>query len=131
MRFQNSDECPSVKVLNTTHWKDGDNGKYFYFDEEEFNKMVGYKRGQNWHKETFEVFQYGFGQYWRGRVLVWKTNPAGDSGAHGRRASGSGPGQWKPNDTIQLTSCEDIGIGYKMIETTELASVVDFPHLHP
>ena len=103
--------------MNTTHWKDGDNGKYFYFDEREFNIMVGYKEGQNWHKEKFEVFQYGNNTYWHGRVLVWKTNPAGDSGAHGRRESGSGPGQWKVNDEIGLTSCVDAGTGYKIIET--------------
>ena len=104
--------------MSTKHWKDGENGKYFYFDEGGFKKMVGYEDWQNWHKETFEVFQYGNNTYWRGRVLVWKTNPAGDSGAHGRREIGSGPGQWKPNDTFGLTSCIDAGIAYKMLETS-------------
>ena len=117
MHFQNLDGCPTVKVLHTKHWKDGENGKYFYFDEKEFTKMVGYENWQNWHKETFEVIQYG-SIYWHGLVRVWKTNPAGDTGAHGRREIGSDPGQWNPNDTIRLKSCEAPGIGYKMIETS-------------
>ena len=87
--------CPTVNVLNTNHWQQGDTGKYFYFAEEEFSTMVGY---EDWSGKTFEVMQLG-SQSWTGQVKVWKHV----SGAHGRREplSGASAGQWQTGDTIQ------------------------------
>ena len=84
--------------MNTNHWQLGDTGKYFYFAEEEFSTMVGY---EDWSDKLFEVMQHG-SQSWTGQVKVWKH----DSGAHGRRDSGSAAGQWHAGDTIQY--CQGI-----------------------
>ena len=41
-------------------------------------------------------------------MIVWKGK-FWNSGAHGRRDSGSSAGQWAPGDTIELKSCVDKG----------------------
>ena len=97
-------KCPTVDILHTKHWRDGDNGAYFYFSEEDFNEMVG---NEDWDNETFDVIQEG-SQSWTGRVIVWKGK-FWNSGAHGRRDSGSSSGQWAAGDTIELTSCVNAG----------------------
>jgi hypothetical protein len=88
--------------LHTAH-EYGDTGKYFYFSEDEFSRMVGH---ENWDDETFEVVQEG-SQSWTGQVIVWKKVGVGkfESGDHGRRKTGDGDGQWEEGDTISLKSC--------------------------
>ena len=89
-----------MHILHTKHWRDGDNGAYFYFPEEDFNEMVG---NNDWNSKKFDVIQEG-SQSWTGRVIVWKGTPS-NSGAHGRRDNGSKAGQWVAGDTIELKSC--------------------------
>ena len=96
-------KCPTVDILHTKHWRDGDNGAYFYFSEEDFNEMVG---NEDWDNETFDVIQEG-SQSWTGWVKVWKHT----QGAHGRRLRGRSSGQWAKGDTIKLTSCINAGRG--------------------
>ena len=93
-----------MDILHTQHWNEGDNGKYFYFNEREFGKMVG---NEDWNGKRFSMIQNGF-QFWSGKVIVWK----GDSrtGAHGKRDQKSMPGQWESGDTIKLMSCEKVKI---------------------
>ena len=90
-----------MDVLNTVHRWFGDTGKYFNFNEEDFNEMVG---NEDWSGETFDVIQKG-SQSWAGLVIVWKGNS--NHGAHGRRYSGGGSGQWAKGDSIELKSCVD------------------------
>jgi len=90
-----------VDILHTHHWKKGDNGQYFYFNEREFNKMVG---NEDWNGKTFLMVQEG-SHSWSGRVVVWKGNSR--SGAHGRRYNNRGEtGQWESGDVIKLASCD-------------------------
>lgn len=67
--------------------------------------MVG---DEDWNGETFDVIQQG-SQSWTGLIKVWKGNH--NSEAHGRRDSGSGPGQWAEGDTLALASRVNGGRG--------------------
>ena len=91
-----SDDCPTVNVLHTQH-SSGDTGKYFYFDEKLFSKMVGY---EDWNGNEFEISQAG-SYSWTGKVKVWKVTSA----SHGRKAVGDADGDWQASDTISLQSC--------------------------
>ena len=64
--------------------------------------MVG---NDAWDGSTFAIRQRG-SQYWTGTVKVWKGGYWG-MGAHGRRDSGEGSGQWLVDDWILLESCWD------------------------
>ena len=97
-------KCPTVDVLHTNHWMDGDTGEYFYFSATDFGEMLG---RSNWDGETFDVIQSG-SQNWSGKVKVWEKS-MWNGGPNGRRASGSQPGQWKPSDTIELQACHVAG----------------------
>jgi len=97
--------CTTVDILHTKHWRDGDNGRYFYFDEKDFNNMVNRTYPNNdWNGRKFKIIQKG-SHSWSGTVIVWKGNSK--SGAHGRRNSKSRPGQWASGDSIKLWSCAD------------------------
>ena len=89
-----------MNVLHTKH-RSGDNGKYFFFSNEEFDKMVGYK---NWHGKKFEIVQEG-SHSWRGKVTVWNVA----TGSHGRKSYGAANGDWKEGDTITLKYCSEPG----------------------
>ena len=97
-------KCPSVDVLHTNHWKDGNTGKYFYFSATDLDEMLG---RSNWDGETFNVVQAG-SQEWSGTVKVWKQSFR-NKGPNGRRVSGSKPGQWRTSDTIKLQECDLAG----------------------
>jgi len=88
--------------LHTTHYDDGDNGKYFYFSEEEFKEMTGEEIKST---KKFEVVQKG-SRFWSGIVRVW-PGTSSNQGAHGRREDTAEEGQWSTGDTIQLKSCVD------------------------
>ena len=90
-------------MLNTDHWQFGDTGKYFYFEDKDFSKMVG---SEDWNANTFDVRQAGSQDY-SGLVKVWKETKT-NSGAYGRRVSKPSSGQWKANDTIrwEANECE-------------------------
>ena len=94
----------TVEVLHTRHWKEGENGKYFYFSEDKFSEMVG---SEDWSGKTFDVIQIG-SQDWKGKVRVWKR----DSGAHGRRDEGVAVGQWATGDKIKLSGYSHSGTTY-------------------
>ena len=103
-----------MDVLHTKHKRYGDTGKYFYFYEKDFNKIVG---NGDWHGEKFQLIQEG-SQSWSGQVIVWKCNSkecseneVGVVGV-GRRDSGSNSGQWAPRDSFALKTCLDKGINY-------------------
>ena len=85
-----------MNVLHTQH-SSGDTGKYFYFDEELFSKMVGY---EDWDRNEFEIAQAGSNS-WNGKVIVWKVTSA----SHGRKVAGAADGDWQASDTISLQSC--------------------------
>ena len=88
-------------MQHTNHPTNGDTGKYFFFDEDDFTEMVG---DDGWDGSTFEIIQTG-SQNWAGTVKVWKETTA-NGGAHGRRDSGADSDQWTADDTIILQSCE-------------------------
>ena len=73
----------------------------FYFNENEFNKMVGHS---DWGGNTFEVVQQG-SKSWTGKVVVWN----GVNNVHGRRNSNAGNGDWAQGDTIKLKTCAEKG----------------------
>ena len=85
-----------MDVVHTQH-DSGDTGKYFYFDEEKFSKMVGY---EDWDRDEFEIVQTGSNS-WNGKVIVWKDASA----SHGRKSAGAADGDWQASDTISLQSC--------------------------
>ena len=85
-----------MDVVHTQH-DSGDTGKYFYFDEEKFSKMVGY---EDWDRDEFEIAQTGSNS-WNGKVIVWKDASA----SHGRKSAGAADGDWQGSDTISLQSC--------------------------
>ena len=91
-----SDSCSVVNVLHTTHNDKGDNGQYFFFDENDFGAKVGLS---DWSGKTFKVFQKG-SRDWNGKVKVWKGSSS--NGAHGRRDEGSSSNQWAANDEIEI-----------------------------
>ena len=108
IEFLFADPCASVNVLNTNHPRDGDNGKYFYFDKSEFTKMIG---TTDWNSKTFEVVQLG-SKFWTGKVKVWDgtTGEFAPSGSSGRRHSDAVDGNWAAGDTIQLKACVEQGM---------------------
>ena len=87
-------------------------GQYFYFSEDEFNKIAG---NNNWNNKVFEVTQDG-SDSWTGQIIVWKGDRE-NKGAHGRRnpIAKSKSGQWKEGDTITLRACFDEGNAYDNI----------------
>ena len=85
-------------MKHTNHATQGDTGKYFFFDRDAFDDMVG---NDAWDGSTFAIRQNG-SQYWNGTVKVWRGL---DIGAHGRRDSGKASGQWAANDRITLGGC--------------------------
>ena len=85
-----------MDVVHTQH-DSGDTGKYFYFDDENFSKVVGY---EDWNKAKFEIAQEG-SKSWKGEVIVWKVT----SGSHGRKSGGEADGDWQASDKISLQSC--------------------------
>ena len=103
-------KCATVSVLHTNHPRHGDNGKYFFLDEKDFNNMVGKK---DWKDNTFEVIQRG-SKSWTGTIKVW--NSSNQYGFHGRRDTGetgiknAETGEWAQGDTIQLKACAEAGI---------------------
>ena len=82
-------------MLNTKHWRDGDNGQYFYFSQQALSEILG----PGWDRQKFKVFVRG--SYWSGvdQVIVFKDNI---HGAHGRLSKGYAPNQWKTGDTISF-----------------------------
>ena len=94
--------CPTVLVEDTKRPSKGDPGKYFYFSEAAFTKLVGHDQ---WSGKVFKITQQG-SQSWSGDVKVWSN----DNGVHGRRNRGDKPGQWTVGDTIKLQSCLESGI---------------------
>ena len=63
---------------------------------------------EDWDNKRFDVIQRG-SQNWTGKVIVWNSK-WWNSGPHGRRNSGSAPGQWAPGDTLELHSCSETGM---------------------
>ena len=96
--------CETVDVLHIKDLTDGASGKYFFFSESDFEKMVG--KNENWDGKKFDVVQSG-SRNWGGKIVVWKGSE--NSGAHGRRDKDSKAGQWAPGDTIELKSCSQAG----------------------
>ena len=96
-----SEKCPTVNVLPIQHWN---SQMYFYFNEEEFSKMVGFS---NWNGKMFDVVQKG-SRFWTGRIMVWKGQ-FWNSASYGRRVYWPMPGQFAPGDTITLKSCKENG----------------------
>ena len=103
-------KCATVSVLHTNHPRHGDDGKYFFFDEKDFTKMVGERA---WNAKTYEVIQRG-SKSWTGTIKVW--NSSNDYGANGRRVTGetgiknAAAEEWAQGDTIQLKACGEAGI---------------------
>ena len=98
--------CATVNVLHTKHPDMGDRGQYFFFDENDFTKMVG---ETDWNAKTFEVIQGG-SKSWIGNITVWDSSHS--YGANGRRLGYTTAkiGDWVDGDTIQLKSCVEAGI---------------------
>ena len=90
-------------MLHTNHPKHGDNGKYLFFDANDFTKMVS---ETDWHDKTYEIIQRG-SKSWTGTIKVWNGKK---HGVHGWRASGESAGDWAQGDMIQLKSCVEAGI---------------------
>ena len=89
-------------MLHTKHPRHGNKGKYFFFDENDFTKMVG---ETDWNNKKYEVTQRG-SRSWTGIIKVWdSSNP---NGIHGMRDTGekgienAAIGEWAKGDTIQL-----------------------------
>ena len=102
-------KCATVSVLHTNHPRHGDDGKYFFFDEKDFTKMVGER---NWNAKTYEVIQRG-SKFWTGKVIVWDGTTgefAGSGRYSGRRDSDAVDGNWAAGDIIQLKACVEKGM---------------------
>ena len=103
-----TDGCATVRVNVTKH--PYGTSKYFYFDENDFTKMVG---ETDWNAKTFEVIQRG-SKNWIGNIKVWDSSH--NFGANGRRDTGADGystakmGDWVDGDTIQLKACVEAGI---------------------
>ena len=87
-------------MQHTNHWRDGDTGAYFNFDEDAFTEMLGH---DEWDRKTYGIKQTG-SQNWIGTVKVWKAS-TNYGGAHGRRYNGKASGQWATGDRITLEGC--------------------------
>ena len=92
-------------MIHTNHPRDGDNGKYFFFDATDFTKMVG---ETDWDDKTYEVIKRGCNS-WTGMIRVWDGS-TGKYGLAGRRDAGQAAGQWAQGDTILLKACVEAGI---------------------
>ena len=101
--------CATVRVLNTNHTTAGDNGQYFYFNKDDFSKMVGYTE---WTGKVFRIKQTGSTD-WTGDVKVWDN----DYGVVGRRQpkTAAMASQWASEDVIMLASCSGTGIPVIML----------------
>ena len=86
--------------MHTKH-SSGDNGRYFFFSNEELTKLVG---DDNWNGQELEIVQYG-SRSWKGKVIVWRVA----SGSHGRKVDGVANGDWNEGDTIMLQTCSKEG----------------------
>ena len=91
----------TVSVLHTHHPRFGNNGKYFFFNKNDFTTMIG---ETNWNNKKYEVIQRGSNS-WKGRVIVWDGSTGTDKIVAGRRDSGAAAGNWAVGDTIQLEAC--------------------------
>ena len=95
---------------HTHHPLLGDTGKFFFFDENDFNKMVG---DTGWNSKSYEVIQRG-SKNWTGKVRVWdSSSPYGASGRTDLGDKGyknAKAGDWAQGDTIQLKACVEAGI---------------------
>ena len=88
--------------MHINHWRDGENGKFFHFSEDDFDKYYGKTLG-NWDGKVIDVINHG-SHYWRGQVIVFRGS-AKEGDAHGRRDKGHEPDQFKTGDTIELARC--------------------------
>ena len=82
---------------------------FFYFDENDFTKMVG---ETGWSNKNHEVIQTG-SKNWTGTVKVWDNRDGvAYGGAHGRiEPKNLGAVEhWVQGDRIQLKACEQKGI---------------------
>ena len=99
-------KCATVSVLHTKHPKHGERGKYFFFDENDFTKMVGEKE---WNNKRYEVIQRG-SRSWTGTIKTATDKSSNQNGAYGWRDPAPAEGKWAQGDTIQLKSCGEAGI---------------------
>ena len=94
-------------MLHTNHPTHGDDGEYFFFDANEFTKMVG---ETDWNGNEYEVIQRG-SKNRTGTIQVWdRTTLEEGAFAGGRRFAGSKAGDWVQGDTIQIKACTEAGI---------------------
>ena len=99
--------CERVSVLHTNHPNHGDDGEYFFFDANDFAKMVG---DTDWNGKEYEVIQRG-SKNRTGTIQVWdRTTLEEGAFAGGRRVAGSAAGDWVQGDTIQIKACNEAGI---------------------
>ena len=112
--FQGLDTCSHVKVLHTKHETKGDTGKYFYFDESDFEAMVGYN---DWSSKKFDVNQKG-SLTWSGSVIVWKADS--DNAAHGRRDQGALNNQWVTGDILEICKAGRFQLNLNCIQEPDL-----------
>ena len=119
--FLFSVRCPTVEVMGRQgHFM----GRYFYFNEEDINKMVG---NGDWNGEKFDVVQKRWSwtidnrwerrKIWSGQVVLWKAKKYyfdPDGVGHGRRypKNESKVFQFAPSDSIELKSCVDESKNY-------------------
>ena len=89
-------------MLDTKHPKHGNNGKYFFFDANDFTKMVG---GEDWNTKKYDVIHRG-SKSWTGTIRV---DDSENYGPYGRRDSGANEGDWVQGDKIQLKACVESG----------------------
>ena len=92
-------------MAHTKHERDGDTGKYFFFNEDCLAKMVG--GTESWDGIVFNVIQETkHGQpKWNGEVIVWNQK----SGSHGRKNNDAKDGDWQQGDTLKLSGCSSPG----------------------
>ena len=91
-------------MLHTNHQLLGNTGKHFFFDANDFTKMVG---GTDWNAKKYEVTQRG-SKSWTGTIIVW--DGSGNNGAHGKRDPLGVEGDWIQGDRIQFKSCGEARI---------------------
>ena len=95
-----TDGCATVRVNVTKHPLG--KSKYFYFDENDFTKMVG---ETDWKGKRYDVIQGG-SKSWTGTIMVKDDT----WGVHGMKDSSAIEGDWAQGDRIQLKSCVESGI---------------------
>lgn len=93
---------PRVTVIGVDH-HDGEFGKQFFFEPDEWHDMVSATSSKAWSGKKYPVVQLrGVERPWRGEVIV---NRSGSS-CYGKRTSGDAWGQWDVGDVIILGSSE-------------------------